>query len=704
MKYLFLSILMLNLSVVFSQDHVSSQLRNLDFKNIEASIAILPESGKVEGEVVYNFDVLNQVDSVYLDAQKMEFSEVKINGKSVSISNTGSVLWLKTKLKPSEANQISLSYSAQPRQAMYFINWNIPENIQASKQVWTQGQGKDSSHWIPVIDNLNEKAVYDLSFDFRKGYEVISNGELGSVKSLNDSIFRWSFQMQKPMSSYLLAVAAGKFQKEELKSTSGVTMELYLEEGEDSLREPTYRYSKEIFDFLENEIGVLYPWQNYKQVPVQDFLYAGMENTGATIFSRALLTDEVGFKDRNYVNVNAHELAHQWFGNLVTQEAGEHHWLHEGFATYYALLAEREIFGDDYYYWKLYESAERLKELSDSGKGEVLMRKGGSSLTYYQKGAWALHILREKVGDEAFKTAVRNYLELYAYQNVSTDNFIAEVERASGQDLSGFIADWLRQTAFQGTEALNSLKKSEFMRNYLDIASLREISLEQKSDLLRRALQKPVNDYIGQEVVFQLAGETSIEALQLYKLAFQSENIFVRQAIALSMDEIPQQLKADYESLLYDESWLSIEAALTNLWMQFPQENTRYLEKTQGLTGFTDRNLRILWLTLNLATPAFEPEMQQQTYKELAGYTAPYIPFGVRRNAFSYLFQISAFNEDNLRNLMEATQHHNYQFRKFSRELLSELIKNPDYRLQFQMLKENLPEQERLYLLEKLES
>lgn len=695
---------MLNFSGVFSQDYISSQLRNIDFDNINASIAIIPESGKVQGEVVYQFDVLNQVDSVYLDAQKMEFSEVKVNGKSIPASNTGNVLWLKTKLKPSEANEIRLSYSAKPQQAMYFINWDVPEGVSASKQVWTQGQGKNSSNWIPVIDNLNEKAVYDLNFNFKKGYEVISNGELLSVEALNDSVSRWDFQMQKPMSSYLLAVAAGKFQKEELKSASGVPMELYLEEGEDSLREPSYRYSKEIFDFLENEIGVHYPWQNYKQVPVQDFLYAGMENTGTTIFSRALLTDEVGFKDRNYVNVNAHELAHQWFGNLVTQEAEEHHWLHEGFATYYALLAEKEIFGDNYYHWKLYESAERLKELSDTGKGEVLMRKGGSSLTYYQKGAWALHILREKVGDEAFKTAVRNYLKLYAYQNVNTDNFIAEVERASGLDLSGFIADWLKQTAFQGTEALNSLKQSEFMRNYLDIAALRERPMEQKSDLLRNALQKPVNDYIGQEVVFQLAGETSTEAFQLYKLAFQSENIFVRQAIALSMDEIPPQLKPDYESLLNDKSWLTIEAALTNLWMQFPQENTRFLQETRGLTGFTDRNLRILWLTLNLASPTFEPGKQQEHYEELSSYTATHLPFEVRKIAFSYLFQINAFSDENLRNLMEGTQHHNNQFRSFSRELLSELIKDPDYRRKFEILKENLPEQERLYLLEKLES
>ncbi len=88
-----------------------------------------------------------------------------------------------------------------------------------------------------------------------------------------------------------------------------------------------------MFDFLEDEIGFPYPWQNYKQVPVHDFFYAGMENTSLTIFSDAFVVDSIGFNDRNYINVNAHELAHQWFGDLVTAKSGEHHWLQEGFCN-----------------------------------------------------------------------------------------------------------------------------------------------------------------------------------------------------------------------------------------------------------------------------------------------------------------------------------------------------------------------------------
>jgi aminopeptidase N len=125
-----------------------------------------------------------------------------------------------------------------------------------------------------------------------------------------------------------------------------------------------------------------------------------MENT-ATVFSSRYVVDSTGFEDRNYTNVNAHELAHQWFGDLVTAQSGKHHWLQEGFATYYAALAEREIYGDDYFYSKLYETAQQIKYASRTDTIPVLNEKA-SSLSFIKR-AWALFALREAIGDQAFK-------------------------------------------------------------------------------------------------------------------------------------------------------------------------------------------------------------------------------------------------------------------------------------------------------------
>ncbi len=696
-----LAFILLLSSVNLISQEILDQTDHFDFKKLEAEIEIIPSNSEVKGDVAYTFDIISPKDTLFIDGKKMEFSNIQYNGDPIEHYSDENGIYLISKFSPAKDHKLTLNYSVKPDSGMYFINWDDDDSSNRNRQVWTQGQGKYTSTWLPSFDEITEKLEFDLNFEFPAFYELISNGKLESVEKITDSTRLWKFDMTKPMSSYLVAVAAGNYIHQTVNSASGDEIQLYYLESDSLLYEPTYRHTQEIFDFLEKEISVAYPWQNYKQVPVQDFLYGGMENTGTTIFSESFLTDFIGFKDRNYVNVNAHELAHQWFGNLVT-ENGKHHWLHEGFATYYALLAEKEIFGEDYYYWKLYETAEKLKELSDSGKGKSLLSPDAGSLTFYQKGAWALHILRERIGDEVFRSGMKNYLELYSFKNVETDSFIAEMETASGMDLSGFMADWLKQSAFKATQSLESLKKSEFITSYLNMASLRETSLEQKFDYLNKNLGFPVNDYIGQEVVHQLAGKQSDLAIRLYKKAFETNNIYVRQAIATSIQEIPPALKKDFESLLKDESYLTIEAALFKLWEQFPKDRANYLEQTRDLDGFYNKNIRMLWLTLNLVTPEFEADLTEDYYNELAGYTAVEKPFQIRENAFSYLYQIGAFNPESLESLIEGTQHHTYSFRNYSRELLGELLKNEEYRQKILEVSKAMTDAETSYLRSKI--
>ena len=703
MKSCFLLVFIFFYIESFAQfDPIFDQSQKVDFKNVAAEISILPKEKEVKGNVHFQFEILSATDSIYIDAKNMHFEKVFLNNAPVEFYNDSTRLWLIANFKPSQKNTLDLTYSVKPKQTMYFINWEFSEILDVTKQVWTQGQGKYTSYWLPSFDDMKEKSVFDLKVNFNSDYEVIANGKLKGKVAVNDSITQWQFGMLKPMSSYLVAVVAGKFQQKNIESASEIPISLYYQPKEEDKVEPTYRYSKEIFDFYEAEIGYPYPWQNYKQIPVQDFLYSGMENTGTTIFANSLMVDSIAFNDRNYVNVNAHELAHQWFGDLITETNGQHHWLHEGFSTYYAMLAEKELFGEDYYYWKLYESAEQLKELSDKGKGESLLVSNSSSLTYYQKGAWALHILRERVGDDAFKLAIRNYFEKYAFKNVTTEDFISEVEKTSGQDLSEFVNDWLKQSAFQGTKALNSLKRSNFITKYLEIAALRQIPFQDKIVLLNRALEFPVNDYIGQEAVFQLEGEKGPSALKLYKKAFESGNIYVRQAVATSMENIPMELKSEFIELLEDKTYLTIEKALLKLWMQFPEETGKWLEKTANIEGFSNKNVRMLWLTINLVSPAIDPEKTEGYYKELSGYTREYFPFEIRQNAFGYLYQLNAFSPQNLIDLLKAGRHHSYRFRDFSRKLLDRLLENEEYREKYVVLLKQVYGEDREFLNKRL--
>lgn len=664
---------------------IAQQTDIVDFLSIEARVEPIASEEKIKGSMRVSFKILQPTDSVYLNGHTMKLIPSQ-EARAITATSSEDKIWLTSDFKAGERYETSIAFEAIPKQTLYFTE----------EQIWTQGQGKYTSHWLPSIDDMNDKIEFDLTILANSNHSVVANGLLVSKETVG-KFTHWNYGMEHPMSSYLVAFAIGNFVKKELKSDSGVPIELYLSEKDRPYFEPTYRHTKTIFDFLETEIGVAYPWQNYKQVAVRDFLYAGMENTTATIFSEAFVIDSTAFKDRNYVTVNAHELAHQWFGDLVTETEGTHHWLQEGFATYYALLAEKELFGTDYYYWKLFQSAEQLQALSDEGKGEALLNAKASSLTFYEKGAWALHLLKERIGEVAFRSAVKNYLQKHAFNNVTTSDFLTEVRAVSDVDISQWEADWLRQSAFKAEQAYASLKRSPFMNKFFEISALRGVPLRDKRALLTTALTFP-NDFIGQEAIYQLVGEPLDETLPLYRKAFESNNLFVRQAIVLSSEEIPGPLKSLFESLLKDESYVTKEAALYGLWLQFPEDRSSYLDALKGVQGFQNKNIRQLWLALALVTEGYEQDRKAAYLTELTGYTSPDFSFEIRETAFGYVHELQLYDAAVLKNLVAASVHPNWRFRNYARGLLSEVFKNEVYKSALSGLLETLSEKEKRYL------
>jgi aminopeptidase N len=676
--------------VLLVQLGIAQQTDTVDFTKIGATLEFGKEVGSVRGKVFTEFELLQAADSVYLDAVRMKITDTEL--RSLKVTAEEKKIWIHGPFQKGEKYSTIFYYEAIPSQTLYFTG----------NQIWTQGQGKYTSHWLPSIDDMNDKIEFDLQILATSDQKVIANGQLDEIVLVED-LNAWRFDMDKPMSSYLAAIAIGNFEVHNLQSTSGVPIELYYELKDSSKLEPTYRFTKEIFDFLETEIGLPYPWQNYKQVPVRDFLYAGMENTTATFFSEAFVVDSIGFNDRNYVNVNAHELAHQWFGNLVTETESTHHWLHEGFATYYAMLAEKELFGDEYYYWKLFQSAEQLKSLSEEGKGQSLLDPKASSLTFYEKGAWALHILKELVGKEVFDKAVRNYLVANSFQNVKTEDFLTEVKRISGQDLVQFEADWLHQSAFKTEQAYQSLIKSPFIERYFEVSSLAGTPLSVKKLQLRKALLFP-NDYIGQEAIYQLNGEPIDETVSYYRLGLESNNLYIRQAIALTLEGIPQELLSDYETLLDDTSYVTQEAALYNLWTHFPERRSYYLDKMEGVDGFQSKNIRQLWLVLALIDPNYRIAQKDAFVSELKTYAAPSYSFELREVALGYLYELQIWDAESLHYLLNAAVHHTWRFRNYARKIMDDLLNNSSYRDQFLNAMDSYTEKEQLYLQSKLKT
>jgi aminopeptidase N len=669
------------LALFFINLSFAQQTDKVDFIKCDALVLPNASDKSISGTVTYEFKVTKIIDTIKIDAKNMELSNVMINDELVKFNNYGKTLDLFEGFKKGK-NKLTFQYNAKPKQTLYFTGTD--DNL----QIWTQGQGKYTSHWLPSFDDVNEKVIFNLSVEFKQQFQVISNGILHRISHVSSILNgkQWHFQMQQPMSSYLVMLAIGNFEKQFTTTQSGTPLEFYIDKNDYSKFEPTYRYSKELFDYLEQEIGVKYPWGIYRQVPVRDFLYAGMENTTSTIFSQDFVVDSIGFNDRNYINVNAHELAHQWFGNFITAQSGKHHWLQEGFATYYALLAERHLFGDDYFYEELNEYAEQLIRVSKTDTIPVMNEKA-SSLSFYKKGAWALHVLREDIGVKLFQKAVKKYLKKYQYQNVNTDDFLKIVKDISGYDVGNFKKVWLETAGFDRALAQKYLNKNSFIKDFSTLRKSKK-SLSELVAIMQSDAYYPIKQY----VVFQTQSLPYEERKILLDAALATNSIPVRQAVAETIQVIPPDFKAAYETLLIEDSYITKEIALKHLCDNFPDDCLRYLEQTKDIIGTNDMSFRLNWMALAINSENVSEQVKISSYNQLVDFASVKYESSVRQNALELLLQINPNDEQVIELLFSATNHHKWQFTKFCRDTIRENLKNTAFRSRVEELSKTADE------------
>lgn len=420
--------------------------QSVDFTYLKLEASFEPAKGLINGKVTEKFIVLQKtIDTLFLDAVNIRFKSVELDGEKVEYrkERKGLTILFAKSLSWDSKHTLTIEYEANPKRGLYFIGWDDETN-RSKKQIWTQGQGINNRHWIPMYDEKNDKLISEMLIEFDENYQVLSNGEKLKEKNLKNGKKLWHYKITKPHSPYLIMLGIGNYEIHKTKSTSGVPIELYYYPGEKNHMEPTYRYSVEMFDFFEKEIGLAYPWKSYSQIPVQDFMYGAMENTTATIFGDFYLVDDRSYTDKNYVRVNAHELAHQWFGDMVTARSSAHHWLQESFATHYDMVIQGEVFGKDHFDWvrknyndqAIEETKKDLKPIAHSSAGTV---------RHYPKGAFVLQMLKYVVGREQFNATIKHYLEKHAYKNVDSKNLLIAFHERLGLSLNWFWEQWVRK-------------------------------------------------------------------------------------------------------------------------------------------------------------------------------------------------------------------------------------------------------------------
>lgn len=412
----------------------------LDYIHLDAEFSFEPEAGKVFGNLSLHFVIPGQIqDTLWLDGPGIEVEQSLLNEKRVQVYRVGKRLAITETdlLSMNGSNTLQLIYQAQPRKGLYFIGWNDTTN-RAPKQIWSQGQGIDNRHWIPHWDHLSDKLTSEIKVIFEEGYHVISNGNLVSKRSLDNGKVFWHYRLEKPHSSYLIMLGIGEF-KAVRDQVDGINVELYYSDYQNIEPKKYWDEIAEMILYLNGRIRYPYPWSTFRIIPVRDYMHGAMENTTAVIMSDRLVRPDMF---NNFSWVSAHEYAHQWFGNLLTGTTHHDHWLHESFATYYHMEWLRNRFGEEYYREIREQNRSSIFRANEIDSLPVAKEGSGSDRQYY-KGAWVLDMFEDLIGQEQFDELISDYLTSYAFQNVTTKNFLGFIHERYGGEYDLFWQRWI---------------------------------------------------------------------------------------------------------------------------------------------------------------------------------------------------------------------------------------------------------------------
>jgi aminopeptidase N len=406
-------------------------------------------------------------DSLKLDAKGMNINKVEIvkAGKNIPLKYSYDSLFLDITLdrtyKKDERYVVYIDYTAKPDEfrsqgsaaitdakGLYFIN---PKGEDKNKptQIWTQGETEATSVWVPTIDRPNQKTTNEFAMTVPDKYVTLSNGKLTSQKKNADGTRTDTWVMDLPHSPYLFFMGVGDFAI--VKDTyKGKEVSYYVEKEYASVARKIFGLTPEMMKFFSEKVtGIEYPWVKYSQIVGRDYVSGAMENTTATLHQESAqqnareLVDGVAWE-----STIAHELFHQWFGDLVTAESWSNITVNESFADYSQLLWFEYKYGADAAGFENFNEMRQYLGGGPATYAKDLVRFYYESqedvfdLVSYPKGGRILHMLRNYVGDDAFFASLNKYMNTYKFGNGSAHKLRLAFEEVTGKDLNWYFNQW----------------------------------------------------------------------------------------------------------------------------------------------------------------------------------------------------------------------------------------------------------------------
>ncbi|HUI54806.1 MAG TPA: M1 family aminopeptidase [Bryobacteraceae bacterium] len=416
---------------------------DFDLQHLKLELSFDLDARKLLGAATLRVAPLTgDVRELELDSAALDIESVTVGGHALTFRTAGDKLYIVLDRQYAAGTPVDfvIKYHAVPHRGLFFV---FPDKYHPNrpKQIWANGDtaGGNNRYWFPDYDFPNDKTTTEMLVTVPAGWEAVSNGKLADTKEdkrAGTTTFHWL--QDKPMSTYLVSLVAGEFDKREEKWKAPVVYYVPRGKGDDAQR--TFGRTTQMLDFFSANIAP-YPWAKYAQVAVDTF-GGGMENTSNTTMGASAILSERDFDDRRRGtdSLIAHEMAHQWFGDLVTCADWRHTWLNEGFATYFEALWEEHADGRDVFDWNQLRAGRGIASFPNAAA--VVPQNGQSENTayamIYNKGGWTLHMVRGQLGDARFWKAIQYYAKKFSYQTATTSDFVEAISESTGQDL-----EWL---------------------------------------------------------------------------------------------------------------------------------------------------------------------------------------------------------------------------------------------------------------------
>ncbi|MEO6914100.1 MAG: M1 family aminopeptidase [Candidatus Baltobacteraceae bacterium] len=336
--------------------------------------------------------------------------------------------------------------TVSPRAGLFFIE---PEGAYPAKvrHAWTQSQDQNARYWFPCLDYPHEKQTTSATIVVPTGSFGLSNGKLVS-RTDDEKTATFRYEQSIPHSTYLMTLVVGPFVEVEQRAV-GIPVSYYVLPGREADGERAFGKTPEMIEVFSAKIGTPYPYARYCQIAVSDFIFGGMENTGATTQTDRTLHDARAHLDFSSDPLVSHELAHQWFGDLLTCRDWSQAWLNEGFATYFETVwREADLGYDEYLYDCFGLVASYVEEDADRYRRAIVCNHFQDPIELfdrhlYQKAGAVLHMLRGELGEKRFWRSIDRYVKDNAQRSVETIDLIRAIEAATGRNLRGYFDQWV---------------------------------------------------------------------------------------------------------------------------------------------------------------------------------------------------------------------------------------------------------------------